>query len=489
MIQTEKQEPDSTAATNSSPSAPNAGELSRRDFLRSAAAVGTGVVLAGKALGQDAPEPAPKQAPSSSGTPSSSDTLNIALIGCGAQGEVLVDAARGIQFEAGTPTIRFRAACDIYPYNLLLVSGRLKAYGQLVNKYEDYREMLDKEKDLHAVIVATPDWMHAEHAITCMEAGCHVYCEGVMSNSLEKARQMVWTARRTGRLLQIGHQRRSSPRYLHAINNIVHGNRILGRICQANAQWNRPKMEDVGWPMKYELSSEKLAQYGYDSMHQLRNWRWFRKYGGGPVVYLGSQQIDIFGWVFRGNPTSVMAGGGIGYYKNREWPENVMAIFEYATPEGKACALCQVLTTSSYGKYYEAFMGENATLQISELSYGTMVVVERHVDREEGDKWVEAGVLREAMAGERVTTPSGEFAVMEAIESPPGMPVLWDIPVTLLKPYHQYHLENFFNALLHGTPLNCPPETGFETAVAVLAVNKALEAGKTIHFKPEDFKV
>jgi predicted dehydrogenase len=467
--------------------------LSRRDFLRSTAAAGAGLALVGKALGQGeaAPAPTPATAPAPQGTPqapSSSDTLNIALIGCGAQGQVLMDAIRKIEPGSGNPNIRFKATCDIYGYNLRRVSRTLKAYGQPVNVYEDYRELLEKEKDLHAVIVATPDWMHAEHAIAAMEAGHHVYCEKEMSNSLEKAKQMVLAARRTGKLLQIGHQRRSSPRYLHAINKVVHGNRILGRICQANAQWNRAVTPDQEWVPADEISPGQLAKYGYDSMHQLRNWRWFRKYGGGPIVDLGSHQIDVFSWVFQGNPTSVIASGGMDYYKNHEWYDNVMAVFEYATPEGNARAFYQVLTTSSYGLYYEAFMGEDGTLQISELNKKTIVGKEKHVAPGEWDKWVKAGVLKKVESLEKKEeAPPPDGAVVDSRETPGLEP--WDMPIELLKPYHQYHLENFFSAILHGTSLNCPPELGYESAVAVLTVNKAVEAGKIIHFKPEDFKV
>ena len=68
--------------------------------------------------------------------------------------------------------------------------------------------MLDKEKELDAVLIATPDFWHERHAIDCLKAGKHVYCEKEMSNTLEGARSMVAAARETGKLLQIGHQRR-----------------------------------------------------------------------------------------------------------------------------------------------------------------------------------------------------------------------------------------------------------------------------------------
>ena len=71
--------------------------------------------------------------------------------------------------------------------------------------------MLANETDLDAVIIATPDFWHAQHTIDCLEAGINVYCEKEMSTTLENAKRMVLTSRETGKLLQIGHQRRSHP--------------------------------------------------------------------------------------------------------------------------------------------------------------------------------------------------------------------------------------------------------------------------------------
>jgi hypothetical protein len=64
----------------------------------------------------------------------------------------------------------------------------------------------------------------------------------------------------------------------------------------------------------------------------------------------------------------------------------------------------------------------------------------------------------------------------------------WPIPVELAKPAHQPHLENFFNAVRFGTPLNCPAEIGYETAVAVLKVNEAVQSRRIYKFRPEQFK-
>ena len=255
----------------------------------------------------------------------------MALLGAGAQGQVLLDAMLRI------PGLRFRAVCDIWTeYNQKRVVNTLKKYKFEVNGYEDHREMLDKEKDLDAVVIATPDFWHAPHAIDCLKAGKHVYCEKEMSNTLEGARSMVLAARETGKLLQIGHQRRSHPRYLHCYDKLLGEAKILGRIVTVNGQWNRAVSPDLGWPERYTIPTDRLKQYGFKSMEQFRNWRWYKGLGGGPIVDLGSHQIDIFNWFLGAPPTHVMASGGLDYHdpKTHEWYDTVMAIYEYETPDG-----------------------------------------------------------------------------------------------------------------------------------------------------------
>jgi predicted dehydrogenase len=447
----------------------------RRDFLVSTAAAGAGLLFAAKTVGQEAPAPAPAIVKSVG----SADDLNIALIGLGAQGMVLMDALLRI------PGIRFKAVCDIWDYSRKRGSGMLKKYGHQVNAYVDYQELLDKETDLQAAVVATPDFVHAEHSIACLNKGLHVYCEKEMSNSLEKAKQMVLTARQTGKLLQIGHQRRSNPRYLHAINLVIRDNRLLGRVTQAYAQWNRAKSEDLAWPRNYEIDAATLQKYGYDSMLHFRNWRWYRKYGGGPIVDLGSHQIDIFTWVFGVQPQAVSAAGGIDYYKTHEWYDNVMAIYEYNNADGVSRAFYQVLTTTSNGGFYETFMGEDGTLVISEVPQrGNHLLREAHA--REWEPFAKEGILAPQAKAEPPTEKPRNVVLDVRVSAELGS---WPLPVQLTQPAHQPHLENFFDAVRSGTPLNCPAEIGYETAVAVLKVNEAVEAGHKLAFAPEEFNV
>jgi len=445
-------------------------KFSRRDFLKSSASAGLGMALTGTVL-KGASLTKGKEEKKKAGN------LNIAIIGTGVQGRILIESCLRI------PGIRITAICDIWEYSQRYASRYLKKYGFTVNIYEDYRDLLSKEKNLDAVIIATPDWMHTEQTNACLEAGLHVYCEKEMSNSLDKARTMVNTSRRTGKLLQIGHQRRSNPRYIHAINRLIHEKNLLGRVSQAYAQWNRAKSDMIGWPKKYTIEQSKLEKYGYASMTHFRNWRWFKKYGGGPIVDLGSHQIDLFSWIFGVNPSSVIASGGIDYYKNREWYDNVMTVYEFKTKKGIARALYQVQTTTKHGGFYETFMGENGSIVISEvLQRGNWAWREAHAP--EWDSLVKEGYLQsETQPVPKVKTKNIFVDVRVTAEA--GR---WPLPVELAKPAHQPHLENFFNAIKLGTPLSCPGETGYECAVAVLKVNEAVKSRRLLKFRPEHFK-
>jgi predicted dehydrogenase len=449
---------------------PAARRLSRRDFLRSSAAAGLGVALSGPALAQS-------PSPTSPAASKAADELRVAVIGCGAQGRVLIESMLRI------PSVRIAAIADIWSYSRQYTGNYLKKYGHVAGVYEDFRELLAAEKDLDAAVVASPDWVHAEHANACLRAGLHVYCEKEMANSLDKARSMVLTARETGRLLQIGHQRRSNPRYIHAIDRLIREHSLLGRVTVAYAQWNRAKADLLGWPERYVIDQATLDKYGYGSMTEFRNWRLFKKYGGGPMVDLGSHQIDLFSWVYGAPPKTVVASGGLDYYKDWEWYDNVMAIYEFATAEGMARAFYQVQTTTQHGGFYETFMGENGSLVLSEIPQrGNWAMREPHAP--EWDSLAKAGLLQsEAVPIQKSTTKNIFIDVRVTAEA--GR---WPLPIELAKPAHQPHLENFFDAVRRGTPLSCPAELAYESCFAVLKANEAVKARRIMEFRPEQFK-
>jgi predicted dehydrogenase len=409
--------------------------------------------------------------------------INVALLGAGAQGQVLMESMLRI------PGLRFRAVCDIWTeYNLRRVVNTLKRFKQEPNGYADYREMLDKEKELDAVVVATPDFWHAPHATGALKAGKHVYCEKEMSNTLDGARSMVLAQRETGKLLQIGHQRRSNPRYLHCYHQLLGEAKLLGRIVTVNGQWNRAVAPDLGAPDRYAIPEATLKQFGFKDMHQFRNWRWYKGLGGGPIVDLGSHQIDIYNWFLGAPPSGVVASGGLLYHdpKTHEWDDTVMVIYDYDTPAGPAKAYYQTQTTNGSQGYYESFMGDQGTLLISESELNYAGQLYRDPNAPAWDAWIQKGYVS-APKEQEAKEPSASGAVADVRES--VAPDQHTVPVSLRDPYHQPHLQNFFDAIRGKAALNCPADVAYESAVSVLKVNEAIGGKCRLTFKKDEFKV
>ena len=450
------------AATNQPP-VEAGNKINRRQFVQTSAAAGAGLVLSPNLL--------------RASFFNQSDNLNVAIIGVGAQGQVLLSACLKI------PNIRFKAVCDIWEdYNLKRAYNLLKKYRHDVTAYVDHQDMLAQEKDLDAVIIASPDFWHARHAVDCLGAGLNVYLEKEMSNTLEGARQIVQAAKKSDKLLQIGHQRRSNPWYLHSYHKLVKEANALGTITTVNGQWNRSVQPDNGWPVKYAIPPAILRKYGYDNMHQHRNWRWYKGKGGGPIVDLGSHQIDIYNWFIGTQPRAVMASGGTDYYdKNtHEWYDTVLATYEYETENGIVRAFYQTITTNSNQGYHEVFMGDQGALVVSESAGKNGIY--REPSAPEWDKWVELGYLNAPVAPAAPVATGEVLDVRETVPSPK-----YTMPVQFNDPYHKPHLENFFNSIRGKETLNCPVEIGYETAVTVLKVNEAVASGRRLTFKPEEF--
>jgi len=444
--------------------------LSRRTFLRSAAAAGAGLAFAPVGRSRETAKP---------------DQINVALLGAGAHGMTLMDGCRRID------GVRFKAVCDIWQaYNLKRAARILEKYGHAVNAYMDYEEMLDREKDLDAVIVATPDFWHARHAVACLKKGLHVYCESPISDTLEGGRSIVEAARKAGKLLQVGHQRRSNPRYILCREKLLNENRLLGQIVAVHGEWNRASLPPLGWPRLAEIDGATLHKYGYKSMHQFRNWRWYKGLGGGPLLSLGSLQIDVYNWFLGTRPAAVLASGCTNYYRTEdfEWPDAVMAICEYDTPQGPLRAYYQILSANRSFAYFETFLGDQGVLAISEDSNRGEVYKEPQANQGPWTRCVELGYLKAPAQQQPAQRDYSLPMYIVVAESPPPLKQPpYELAMKMDRPWHQPHLENFFDAIRGKAELNCPGQAGYETAVTVLKINEALQAGCKIELKPRDF--
>ena len=441
------------------------------------------------------------------------DNLKVALLGAGSRGKVLL----GSCLRWKNSGIRFQAVCDIWKnYHRSWVCDLLrkfKHFGHEGRAYSDYREMLAKEKGLDAVIIATPDFCHAEQTIACLQAGLHVYCETPMARSLAEARKMVAVSQSTGKLLQIGHHRRSDPRFLHCLHKIIRELRLPGRITTVNAYWNSPVRTERIMPEKYTIDDDTLERFGYGSMREFLNWRYYRRLGSGPFGERAHSQLDVLNWFFDTLPLSVMASGGTDFYPSRgyEFYDNVMAFYEYKTKEGIARVFYQTLTTSSNKYYGLEFMGDEGTLVISEKPYVCYMLQEPRdtVSGEQKDKW---DILENKKVIKELTWPvdieyeyknikikendpqkeeesNATKGVTDSRQSP-GLPK-YDILINQGRPAYQPHLQNFFDSIRRNdkTKLVCPGEIGYQNLVMVLKTYEAVRKGTKVAFKPQNFQL
>ncbi|HWB04908.1 MAG TPA: Gfo/Idh/MocA family oxidoreductase [Verrucomicrobiales bacterium] len=478
-----------------------ANDLTRRRFLRNSAITATALSysrIAARAAGAEA-----------------SDALNVALVGCGQQGMAALNASM-----VKIPGLRMAAVCDIWDFKRLSSKRAIDSEGKIgTEDYSHIDEMLAKVKSLDCVVIATPDWLHAPYSRMALEAGKNVYCEKMMSNSIEAAADMVKAQRQTGKLLQIGHQRRSNPRYVFMRDKLLREKNLLGQITHLYGQWNRSVKQPL-MPKISQKEMDKIKAAGYPNLLEFANWRWFKKFGGGPISDLGAHQIDIFNWILGTTPKALTASGGLDYYKNRPLPgggefsyehlDNAILIYEYDVPgHGLVRVIYQVLTTTGSQNYYEKIMGVEGTIVISEQPVYNQVYREKDTTETKIGDWeklVPLGYLRkppatvynkfwerpkmwnrpdpwlekEGVQDVRVSVPADPYEI-------PAMPKYLDEKLP-----HQHHMENFFNTVRNGgkqTDLNCPVAEAYKCARAVLAINDAVAQQKRIEFKPGDFEV
>ncbi len=224
---------------------------------------------------------------------SPSDQLNIAAIGAGGKG------ASDINNASVQGRERVVALCDVD------FSGSAAATVKMfpkANLYADYRIMLDKEKDIDAVTISTPDHVHGPAASFAMKRGKHVYVQKPMTHNIREARLLTEMARDKKIVSQMGNQGGSNP-LLNMVHHWIDSNE-LGAISEVNVWTNRPvwpqgimmpqpdpnqKPEALNWDLWLGPADKKPYT---PNMHPF-NWRGWWDYGTGALGDVGCHLIDI----------------------------------------------------------------------------------------------------------------------------------------------------------------------------------------------------
>jgi predicted dehydrogenase len=281
--------------------------VTRRSFVRTSAAVSA--LSYGRVLGAN-------------------DRVRMGFIGLGNRGDQVHDAF--LEF-GDSQTV---AICDLREDYLDLAAKKSRG---MPARYKDYRKLLD-DKDVDAVVIATPDHWHALMFIDACNAGKDVYVEKPFSLTVVEGRRMVDTAARTKRTVQVGLQRRSSKMLQEAAEFVRSGG--IGQVSVAKGFHLQNEWPNgIGnFPDSAPPSAEEWDQWlgpapkiPYNRNRMYYRFRWFYDYSGGQVTNFGVHYVDMLRWCLgQDAPTAVTAMGGRYVIKdNREIPDTAELLWEY----------------------------------------------------------------------------------------------------------------------------------------------------------------
>lgn len=306
-------------------------DFNRRDFLKGSSAatliamLGGTPLVAPSVLGQD------KAAATQSGVP-----LKVAVIGCGAWGrEILNTLAR-------LPSAEVVAVCDSYQAML----RRAKEPAPKAEALTDYKAILDN-KDIPAVIIATPSHQHKDIVIAALKAGKHVYCEAPLAHTIEDARAIAAAAKEVSTLnFQPGLSLRSDPQRRFLLDFIRAG--AAGKTAFARAQWHKKQ----SW-RRTSPNEEREREL---------NWRLAAATSPGLIGEISVHPLDNISWYLDGRPTAVTGfGSTVLWSDGREVPDTAQAVYEF--PKGAQVA-CEVTLANSFDAEYEMIYGSDATVML-----------------------------------------------------------------------------------------------------------------------------
>lgn len=409
----------------------NSERLTRRGFLRrstaAVAAIGLGAGVR------------PRTALSVARTIGANDRIVLGLIGSGGMGTVDLLAAMK------EPNVVAGAVCDLAEFRLkaLIEKTRDQPGGPPKAVFGDYRPMLD-DKNIDAVIIATPDHWHFQPFVDSIGADKHVYQQKPMCYTIEQGREMVRVAQAKPNLVvQIGTQRRSGRQYPKAKELIDQGR--IGKVtyvrCWDTRNWSRndpftprPFEGKLDWE-RFELPCKTKTRF---DPYRYFAWRWYWEYAGGLVTDVGVHVMDVAHWLTgKDTPRDVVCNGGVYGLPYWQTPDVVNAVWNYGTHS--------VVFTANFNNGFHgdglALYGTDATMEVQGHD---IVVIAEHGKRE---------------------------------------------VIARFASENSSHEGNWIRAIRGQEKVNAPVELGFKSLLPCLLANLAYRSGKKLSWDPQAEKV
>jgi predicted dehydrogenase len=497
----------------------NKGEMTRREFVKDVAMAGAGLTIVPRhVLGKGMTPP--------------SDLLNIAGVGVGGMGranlinlasqnivalcdvdwgyagkgfERLDNDIEGLRSRIAGPDPKPQEGKPAPRFDREQAKERLAGMQRLkdvhlpkAKRYTNYREMLEKQKDIEGVLIATPDHMHAPIALAAMELGKHVYVQKPLTWCVAEARQLAKRAKETKVATQMGNQGHSLDDARTAVEYVWAG--AIGEVREVHVWTNRPlgfwpqgvprpikPSEPVGnmrwngqgvdarlaaaiagnYPVPENLSWDLFLGVGpkveYHPIYHPFNWRGWVDWGVGPIGDMGAHLIDHSMWALNlGYPTSVETLSTP--FNHASYPSATMTVYEFPARSGTRGKLPPVKLT-----WYDG---------------GLMPPKPAELGEEELDKG--GGALLVGNKGKLLHETYG----MNPRLLPKSLHESFGTPAKKLPRIPgQHHELNWVNAAKGNTEASCPFEYAARLTEVMLLGVVALHAGKKIQYDGEKMRV
>ncbi len=467
---------------------------------------------------------------------SSSDTINIGVIGVGSRGKDHLRAlglfppeeltAQVKEELAGREPLNVRctAVCDLYQPN---VDYGVRASGGTAKAYRTHQELL-ADSDVDAVVVATDDHWHAPVARAAAEAGKHVYVEKCMTQNIRETYELRDAVRKAGIVFQLGHQNRNSVEYESAMDVVARG--MLGdiRLIQCytnrnsnNGAWFRdvPKshgpLNDASGPrnLDWEQYVSNRENRPYDP-NRFFNWTCFKDYSTGLSGQLLSHEMDLINMVMElGIPSTAFASGGTYHYKQyqamvdkngeplgtddpvpaggkvrqdvpllkREWPDVLQVVYEW--PDRGLTVVYNATLGNQYNRD-QIYLGSEGTM---EFDGGVQIYADRRSER-----------YAELLDSGRVTpdVPMISYRNLsgKGVEALTSATASWSLSKGLLYTYQggrrvnttYLHHKNWLTHMrADDTDTLCHIEDGFQEAITAHMGTASFLTGRRVHWNPD----
>ena len=285
------------------------------------------------------------------------EMLRVGVIGAGGRMRSLLDSAE----KSGMP-FEIVSVSDVYTPHREQVKTRASATNATLHM--DFREVLD-DKNVDAVIIATPDHWHVRAACAALAAGKDVYLEKPVTHTIEEGAALLKEVRSRKQILQCGMQQRSWNHFRDAVDLIQGGS--LGQVRQVRTYWWQNY--NISWvPKPMDVSQLDWKQWlggAPDqpfSLETYSHWRWYWNFGGGAMTDLFAHWIDVAQWALKADtPSMAMMMGDNYVFKEWQCPDTIQAAFRYPGFD----VVYEGMMASSIDDGGLEFRGTEATLKIT----------------------------------------------------------------------------------------------------------------------------